>query len=438
MNLETWGASDIGRSREVNEDAYLLEPELGLVALADGMGGYERGDVAASMALEVLRDTVHDHRRLLRHLDDNPDASRIEQLRALLDQAFQRACAQVYRASQTPATVHGHMGTTLDAALFVGRTVITAHVGDGRIYLYHQDEVHTVTDDHSVVGQQLRERRITTAEAKKTRFRNVVTRALGVFPSVLVDLVHFEISDNDLILLCSDGLHRYVGAKELAFHVSEGVDSETPSQLVSKANSRGGRDNVTVVLARAGSHAPSDGTPVAPTRLDLLRRVDLFRAATFRELLGIEAVGQETKFGPGRVVFCEGDAGRELFLILSGRVSVEKEGVKLATLSAPQYFGEMSFVDQPCRSATVRTLDDCRFLVIRRDHFLDSMRRDSTLAAHITWAMLSRFCRLLRQTNEKIVSETMQLYEPSSSDHDGSAIETLPGPDDEPVPTEDA
>jgi serine/threonine protein phosphatase PrpC/CRP-like cAMP-binding protein len=412
MEYQFWGATDVGQIRQINEDSYAILPESGLVAVADGMGGYERGDVAASLAIDVLRESLTDQRRFLDAYAANPSTEHLAAVRSVLENAFQRACEEVYRASRAIATTQGHMGTTLDAVLLLGRTAFIAHVGDGRVYLRRGGEIHPLTEDHSLVSQQLKENRITAEEARKARFKNVVTRALGVFPSVLVDLIHTDLDEGDLLLLCSDGLHRYLGARELGFLLDTPNFAEVPEKLIDLANTRGGRDNSTVVLIRAGTAPRREGTVSNAARADALRKVDVFTACTYRELVAIQALSTQIRVPSGQIVFKEDEIGRELYVLISGKVLIEKEGTELATLEAPSYFGEMSFIDQPRRSATARTLVDSTFLVLRREQFLQLMKKDSALAAKVTWRLLHRLSRLLRETNEKLVAESIQLDEP--------------------------
>lgn len=437
MEFQFSGATDTGHVRKVNEDAYLILPDISLVAVADGMGGCERGDVAANLACSVLRESVLDQRRFLQDYASSPTTKRLAQVRSVLENAFQRACEEVHRASRAIANTQGHMGTTLDALLIVGKTAFIGHVGDGRVYLHRGKELHALTEDHSLVNQQLKENRITAEEAKRARFKNVVTRALGVYPSVLVDLIHMDVDQGDTFLLCSDGLHHYLGARELGFIVGSTGLFEAPERMVDLANGRGGRDNSTVVLARAGAGPRRESGFSNAGRLDVLRKVDIFNTCTYRELLALHAMSSELSLPEDHVLFKENDVGRELYILVSGRVAIEKEGTELAQLTPPVYFGEMSFIDQPRRSATARTLESSSFLVIRREHFLQLMKKDSALASKITWRLLHRLSRLLRETNEKLVAESIQLDEPVF-DMPTESIEMPEAPEDDTLsPTED-
>ena len=408
MQLQTWAATDIGQTRKVNEDSYLLAPDLGLVAVADGMGGFQRGDVASGLAVNVLKETVVAHRELLELFRRSPTDANRGSVRAMLEMAFQRACEEIHEASQAIAGEGGRMGTTLDVLLVVGTSAFIAHVGDSRIYLLRGGEAHQLTEDHSLVQQQLREGIITPEEAKKARFKNVITRALGAFPSVLVDSLTFELDRGDKLILCTDGLHRYVGHRELAFLLGNHGD-DAVSRMVDMANQRGGRDNITAVVASADSFASEEFVPPVRAHMEVLRRVDLFQFCTDRELLSVCQVAPQRQVTQGTVLFREGDIGRECFVIQSGTVSIQKNNTQLAVLRPADYFGEMSFFDMPRRSADAVALEDATFLIIDRNNLLQLMKQDSDLAAKLMWQLLQKLSRLVRSSNDRIVAETITL-----------------------------
>ncbi|MCB9764654.1 MAG: cyclic nucleotide-binding domain-containing protein [Alphaproteobacteria bacterium] len=406
LAIEAWACSDVGRVRKHNEDSYLIDKELGLFAVADGMGGFKRGDVASGLACSVLRETIAAGRHAIHlHLTQR-NAATTAAVEALLRNAVQRACEEIYQASTALTGDGGRMGTTLDAVLMIASQAFTAHVGDGRIYLIRDNEAHQVTEDHSLVQQQVREGLITPEQARRARNKNVITRALGVFPSVMVDMLHMELGAGDRLLLCSDGLHNYVGAEEMVAPVSLGENGGT-EDLVSIANIRGGRDNITgLVLSVRTSDAPSGhrARSAPAEHIDVLRRCDLFSFCTYRELVQISSVCEARRVPANTVLFKEDDIGRECFIIESGQVEILRGGVSLAVLEPPAYFGEMAFIDSPRRSATVVTKEDSRFLVISRNDFLRLVRQDSTLATKLMWRLLHHLARMVRSTNSKVMS----------------------------------
>jgi serine/threonine protein phosphatase PrpC len=409
MQIESWGASDVGQSRKVNEDAFLLERDLGLLAVADGMGGFQRGDVASQLAVNVLKENVTAERSVIELYRRTPTDSARAAVRAMLEMAFQRACEEVYHAAVAITGEGGRMGTTLDVLLVIGRTAFVAHVGDGRIYLQRGREVHQLTEDHSLVAEKVREGHLTPEQARKAKFKNVITRALGVFPSVMVDTLHFELDPGDRLLLCSDGLYRYIGLRELGFTLMRDVSGNTPSELVGIANERGGRDNITAVLTMVGDVGQSDRFVPATAQMDVLRKCGLFQYCTYRELMRICQISHQRDIMEGAILFRDGDVGRECYIVVSGRMSIEKHGTILTVLRPSQYFGEMSFLDHPQRSATARAMEDVRLLVLRKDAVLQLMKQDADLAVKLTWQLLRKLSQIVREMNAHLVAEPINM-----------------------------
>lgn len=405
MKITSWGASDVGQARKVNEDTFLLAPDLGLVAVADGMGGFQRGDVASQVACNVVKETVAAHRHVVDLYRRNPSDSTRGAVRAMLESSLLRACEEVFQAAQAIAGEGARMGTTMDAMLMVGTTAFIAHVGDGRIYLQRGTEIHQITEDHSLVQEKIRDGSLSVEAAKKAKFKNVITRALGVYPSVLVDTLHFELDPGDRLLLCSDGLYRYAGMREIGYILSGDVAEDTVSKIVQMANERGGRDNITGVVVRIDERDDKAASPPARDRMEALRKVDLFQYCTYRELMSICARCEERVVQAGTQLFHEGDIGRECYFIASGAVAIDKNGAQLAVLESGDYFGEMSFLDMPQRSADARVTEDALLLVMSRDRFVQLMKQDSELAVKLMWQLLTKLSRMVRTSNEKVVAE---------------------------------
>jgi len=407
MKLKTWASTDVGRRRRENEDSFLLAPDLGLVAVADGMGGVERGDVASQLACEVLQESLAGRRDLLDDYRREPSPERRRVVLEVLEDAVQQACQQVHEAATALAS-GGRMGTTLDALLVLNSTAFIAHVGDGRIYLSRGRELHPLTEDHTLVSDKLKEGVVDTAEAEVVTYRSVITRALGAFPKVRVDTLHFELDVDDLLLLCSDGLHRYIGPRELSFSLAEGLEQDTVTGLVAAANGRGGQDNITVVACSLKADDDTSGA-VLPNqqRMEALRRMDLFATCTYRELIAICQFAEQRSARAGAVLFEEGMPGLECFFILKGRVRIEKESTQLTIMGPGSYFGEMSFLDFPRRSASAVVEEDTELLVLHRDQFTMLTKLNANLSAKLSWQLLKKLSRIVRASNERITGDML-------------------------------
>jgi Serine/threonine protein phosphatase len=244
------GVTDTGRIREHNEDTIGTDGDIGLVVLADGMGGYKAGEVASGITVRTVMGLLKDavDREDLRLPDAETGLSRPG---ILLRDAIQRANKLVYQTAKTQVHCEG-MGTTVVAGLFFDDKITIAHVGDSRLYRCRDSKLEQVTRDHSLLQELVSRGFYTPEEAQRAAAKNYVTRALGVEPTVDVEVTEAPALKDDLYLLCSDGLTDMVEDDDIQLTINTfGANLETlAKQLVSLSNDNGGRDNVSVVLVR--------------------------------------------------------------------------------------------------------------------------------------------------------------------------------------------
>lgn len=255
--LEMVARSDAGRVRRNNEDAVHVDPASGFAILADGMGGHNAGEVASQMAVAALA-------RELAHVPARPaDASGRPTVRETLHAAVARANAAIHRAASSNPD-HAGMGTTLVVARFYDHRLAVAHVGDSRLYRWRGESLMRLTRDHSVLQERIDSGLLSPEQARFFPHRNLVTRALGVEATVDVELGEHAIRPGDIYLLCSDGLNDMAEDSEIAA-ILAATAADLPAcaaRLVDMANERGGRDNVSVILARVGQ-TPSGAAAAA-------------------------------------------------------------------------------------------------------------------------------------------------------------------------------
>jgi protein phosphatase len=244
MELDIYSLSDPGRVRELNEDAVLHDMIAGMAVLADGMGGYNAGEVASGMACTTIGEELPKKLRWKTQFDS-------VELHQLLQDAVQTANLAIYRSANENEQYSG-MGTTLVMALFHGAHIYVGHVGDSRAYRYRAGELQQLTRDHSLLQEQLDLGLITPEEAQYSLNKNLVTRALGVEPQVVLEVNEHRVEDQDIYLLCSDGLTDMLSDEEIERTITEtGFDLDaTARRLVFKANEAGGRDNISVILLK--------------------------------------------------------------------------------------------------------------------------------------------------------------------------------------------
>ena len=238
--------TDVGMKREHNEDSFLVNETLGLYVVCDGMGGHAGGETASRLAvLTIERELLASRLRA-----DDPylsDKTLAEHpLASALREAIEGACAAVYRASVANPEL-ARMGTTCIALLVKGMNAFVGHVGDSRAYLCRSGRIWQLSDDHSLVNEQIRAGLLTPEDARHSRLKNIITRSVGYEEDVLVDLMGIETHPGDKFLLCSDGLTNLVEMPEIRSVLDEQQLADVPANLIRLANSRGGDDNVTVI-----------------------------------------------------------------------------------------------------------------------------------------------------------------------------------------------
>jgi protein phosphatase len=248
--LEIASSTDPGMVRSHNEDSVAADAANGLVVLADGMGGYNAGEVASGMATTVI---ITEMQQSLQKVQPHEiDAKTNQQVAArLVREQVMKANTSIYQAAQSQPQYAG-MGTTLVVCLFYDNKVLVAHLGDSRLYLLRDGKFKQVTRDHSLLQEQIDSGLITAEQAKNAQHKNLVTKALGIDPSVEPEIHEYPAQAGDIYLLCSDGLCDMVDDEDIGMAVQTFGNNlkMAASHLVQMANDNGGRDNVSVILVR--------------------------------------------------------------------------------------------------------------------------------------------------------------------------------------------
>jgi serine/threonine protein phosphatase PrpC len=246
LTITSFGATDVGRKRSSNEDAFLVDDALGLYVVADGMGGHAAGEVASQEAVETIYGMVKQGLRALPQIVGTLTNEHARSACRLLEGAVQAATYMVFALAELDRDKSG-MGTTISALLSLGEYAVTAQVGDSRIYQVREGQVMQITEDHTLISWQLKQGLITPEEARRSPHRNVITRAVGNRDYVEVDTGLIALMPGDRFLLCSDGLHGYLREDEISIVTFLGAE-EAVGRFIEMANERGGKDNITAVL----------------------------------------------------------------------------------------------------------------------------------------------------------------------------------------------
>lgn len=255
--LDVAGRTDTGRVRSHNEDHIDYDIQIGLIVLADGMGGYKGGEVASAIAVHTIVDNLKSTIPTLKpgEVDDETGYS-LESLAAR--QSIIAANETIYKTSQSQPQYQG-MGTTVVMGIFYNNQITIAHVGDSRMYRYRESKLEQVTVDHTLLQELVDRGFYSREEARESLNKNLVTRALGIETTVAVDIHEDKVLPGDIYLLCSDGLCDMVDDKDIHSIINTYSDNldKTADQLIYKANENGGKDNVSVLLVRPNRVFPA-------------------------------------------------------------------------------------------------------------------------------------------------------------------------------------
>ena len=237
MNCKVYSTTHVGKRRKNNQDSILVNTDLNLYAVADGMGGHKGGEVASAKAIEVLENYMLD---AVKKKDFFPEVALME--------AFQIASNQVYLKSRENELALAGMGTTLVACFIWQSKIFFANVGDSRAYLFRDPYLWRVTEDHSVINEQLKKGLISEDQAGLLEDTNVITRSIGFMPDVEVDVFEKKILPKDFFMLCSDGLSGMVPDKEICEISRNNSLEKVTERYLQQALDAGGDDNISIIV----------------------------------------------------------------------------------------------------------------------------------------------------------------------------------------------
>jgi serine/threonine protein phosphatase PrpC len=250
--IEITTATHPGMVRSHNEDSISADAAAGLAVLADGMGGYNAGEVASGIAVAMISAEL---KKVLAAANGEIDAATAERL---VGEHAVRANNAIFQAAQNQSQYAG-MGTTLVVALWHDNSLVVGHIGDSRLYRFRNNKLEQVTRDHSLLQEQIDSGLITKAQARHSQNKNLVTRAVGIDPEVEAEVHTYPVQAGDIYLLCSDGLNDMVTDEDMELTLAS-LQANLPlaaAQLVQQANDNGGRDNVSVILVRVLKSFPA-------------------------------------------------------------------------------------------------------------------------------------------------------------------------------------
>ncbi len=394
MKAKCFYATDPGTYREENQDYFVCDEELGLYIICDGMGGHKAGRLAAEVAAKSAQDFIIQHKNnsSLSHKD-------------LVEQAISFACHSVYERAQKDADCRG-MGTTLSLIYLIGSDAVIGHVGDSRIYLYRDENLQLLTEDHTLVQNLVNQGSLTFEQAKKSPYRHVLDRAVGTHMSVQVDAFQFQLLPGDKIFLCTDGVSDlFDEGSSLAKYFrgdSEGIVSKT----ISEAMDLGSQDNATAILVEIHGEEQTleEKSRIRTVKLtyQVLRQMYLFPDLTPTELVLVVERCEVLTAKAGDTIIQEGEKGDSLYIILDGFVEVTQEGKKLSALGSGNHVGDIALLLGLTRSATVIALNDTELLHLSHKEFDSLLQQYPKIGIKLLSAISKELAMRLKVTNATV------------------------------------
>lgn len=410
MYAQGVGETNVGRKRDHNEDALHVDNELGLFIVSDGMGGHAAGEVASSMSVETVVQTIRDGRGLISLVREG--GAEPSQLVGLVERAVLAACRAVYHRAMSTTRCRG-MGCTLTLLLVVDRTGIMAHVGDTRLYLAREGQVHQLSVDHTMAAALARAGIVLAEGGKRSPYGHVLTRSVGTHEAVQVDTLILDLVPGDRFLICSDGLSQYLDdPRWLEDQLSLPQIDAIPQILVDHANNQGGQDNVTALALRIVADPPERQIAVKMStdlhvRIAALSSVFLFENLPMAHLARVMNACELDVYDTDEIIVREGETCSKLVILVHGRLALSRAGGDVGELSPGDYAGLTAlFMPRPAR-ATLRALEPSQVLGLEPQPFRVLLEARPWLGVSLLERLGRRLSRdLERNLSERIGDET--------------------------------
>ena len=307
---------------------------------------------------------------------------------------------RIHEAASRDSKLKG-MGTTIVVTFFVNDTCYIGHVGDSRVYRMRNGVLDQLTEDHSMVNELIRTGAMTAADAATSRYRNVITRAVGLYPNVRTDTLHVELLDGDRLLLCSDGLSDMVDTSGILELMGQHNLTHAVDALIQNALDNGGRDNVTVVAIEPEAILEAEAVAA---RARAMENLFLFEDLPFHARLRVGRIVSELFVTPEQKVVKQGELGDRLFVVVQGQVSVVVDGREVAVLHEGEHFGELALIDTEPRSADIIAKGFGHLLCIERDALREYCMIEPALGNLLLWKLVATLGLRLRATNQQLVA----------------------------------
>lgn len=413
MKFLSMSLTDKGLMRKNNEDNILEQPDCGLFAIADGMGGELCGEIASETAVNALRDFVAENRAVIDAFQMNSSAENKTQVLNMLADALRHANAVVFKEA-TRRGIEGEMGTTLTVLLMIDDTGFMVHAGDSRLYMIRASEVTQLSTDHTLINDYKKQFGDYSG-IFDAKFSGVLTKAVGIQEYVEPEKLTFAILPEDRYLLCSDGLYNGLGCDipdfgDVFTTAFEDIPKEKERlkdamrRLTDVVYANGAPDNVSMIIVTAYSLDEEEvtGTREFSKKFDKIRSIELFRDLEYRELLTVMAQVEIRTYNKYDVISEKSAAARELFIILDGKVSALKGSKLLKTFHSGDHIGDVAFLSGEIPSYNLLLDKTSSFLVIKKCDFDKIVAEDPVIGVKLLTRLATVLAKQANITAELI------------------------------------
>ena len=391
----TFGNLSRTGARDTNQDAMGIFADELVFAIADGMGGLEHGERISAAAIDAVRQAAPRLAERARALTAGASPEARTALFQELETLFTRTATELYNMAEQAGL---RMGTTLSVVVLAGDRLVIGHVGDTRVYRVRKGQTKVLTEDHSVAASQLRRGQLTLEAYNKSPQRSVLYQSLGTISEVEPDIVEASLQAGDLLVLCTDGVWAHLDVDTLSQKAAIEDPRLAARELADTAIQRGSDDNCTAIVLRVVSQSAAASTSL-PRALAVCSLFKDFKEPDLR-LLGPYV--QHRTLAEGDVLFREGDAGEEMFILESGTVELSRQGFPLAQLNTGTHFGELALAGNASHTVSARAVMPSKVLVLNR-RYLDALTaRRPDLAAQVLRTLLADFANRLVTFNERL------------------------------------
>lgn len=391
------GQTGKGASREQNEDFMLINNDLGLYLVSDGMGWHACGEIASETTARTVSRYIQRHEQYLAKVKrgEEPYSSAIR----IAEEAVREACREVHKIASTEEAC-ARMGSTLTMLLFLGAKAVMVHVGDTRLYLYRNQLVHQLSSDHTIAAEIARAGIISPEESREHPHSHVLTRVIGRQSLVQIDALLLDLMPGDRFVLCSNGLSEYIEKADMLVPFMGGEFESIPGELVSFAKNSGGRDDVTVLAISVEPPFNQPRKSSAPkirveSALDILGSVALFEDLSLAQLQRVLNASEVVEYRKGDTIVNQGQLSANLYILIQGRIAMTRDGRPIAEMVGGDYIGETTLIDERACRSTLRVLEDTRLLVLSKERFQNLVRRHPWLGVTLLKRLGQTACAAL-------------------------------------------